>query len=78
MIRPVHRIGNIKNPQLNEFQELKFLGIIIDSKLKWKEHLNVIKSKVSVFIGKVFRMRCCLNVNCIRQIYLNLIYPHFL
>ena len=33
------------------FSETKFLGVIIDSKLTWKSHINYIKSKVAKGIG---------------------------
>lgn len=66
----------INNTALNEVTDFKFLGVTIDNKLKWKEHVDIIKSKVSVLTGIIFRIRNCLNSKCLRQIYYTLVYPH--
>lgn len=68
----------INNSELNEPTESKFLGIVIHKKLKWKSHVDTIKSKVAVLTGIIYSLRNFLNINCTRQIYYALIYPHLL
>ena len=68
----------INNSTLKEVSDSKFLGIIIDNKLKWKVHVDTVKTKVSLLTGVIFRLRNCISTNCLRQIYLSLIYPHML
>ena len=38
----------------------------------------MLKSKMSILTGIVHRIRGCLNIDSIRQIYLSLIYPHLI
>lgn len=74
----VRTIIKINTPQVNKVHGLRFGGILINSKLKWKKkHMNLIKSKESVLTATVCRIRDCLNANCIRQIHQILIYQHF-
>ena len=34
----------------------KFLGVIIDNKLKWNNHITYVKSKISKTIGLFYKM----------------------
>lgn len=76
--QPVHTSIKINNFALNVVTDFKFLGITIDNKLKWKQHIDMVKSKVALLTGVIYRLRDCLNQNSLRQIYLSLIYPHLL
>ena len=68
----------INELELKEVSDLKFLGLVIDNKLKWNKHIESVKSKVSVLTGIIYRLRDYVSINCLRQIYLSLIYPHLL
>ena len=35
----------------------KFLGVIIDNKLEWNDHITYVKSKISKTIGLFYKMR---------------------
>ena len=37
----------------------KFLGVIIDNKLKWNDHITYVKSKISKTIGLFYK---CANI----------------
>ena len=76
MSHPICPQITIDNVSINEVTEFKFLGVTIDNKLKWKHHIDIIISKISVLTGILFRVRECINEKCLRQIYLSLIYPH--
>ena len=78
MTQPVHTQIKINNLSLHEVFEFKFLGIYIDSKLKWKEHIDMVKSRISLYTGILYRLRHYLNVKCLLQVYFTLIYPHLL
>ena len=41
----------------------KFLGVIIDNKLTWKEHISYICGKVTIGIGIISKVRKYLNKN---------------
>ena len=36
---------------------MKYLGVIIDHKLKWCEHISYVKNKVSKGLGIIFKAR---------------------
>ena len=50
----------IRNNEIAAVKRTKFLGVIIDDKLKWKEHLQYIKNKISKSIG-IITMNCSLS-----------------
>ena len=41
---------NIEREKVN-----KFLGVLLDEKLSWKEHINSIKNKISKNIGVLYK-----------------------
>ena len=47
----------IRNNEIAAVKSTKFLGVIIDDKLKWKEHLQYIKNKISKSIGIIYKIR---------------------
>ena len=68
----------IDNILLHQEEECKFLGIILDSKLKWKSQVSETISRVSKLIGIFIKLRNTVTVECFKQIYLSLVYPHLL
>ena len=56
----------------------KFLGIIIDDKLKWTEHINYVKNKMSKSSGILFKVRNCLDKNTLKQLYYLFVYPYLI
>ena len=54
----------------------KFLGVIIDNKLTWKEHISYICGKVAKGIGIISKVRKYLNKNTLLDLYYSFIYPY--
>ena len=54
----------------------KFLGVFIDNKLSWKNHISHVCNKVSKSIGTLYRIRDNLNSACKKLIYYSIIYPY--
>ena len=54
----------------------KFLGVIIDNKLTWKEHVSYICGKVAKGIGIISKVRKYLNRNTLLDLYYSFIYPY--
>ena len=81
-ISPKHiKNNNITPPKLNEnfierVTEYKYLGLIIDSDLKWTPHINYIKSKILPIIGILKRLKHILPLSIKKQIYYSLIQSH--
>lgn len=66
----------IDNLILNQVNECKFLGVTIHNLLKWKPHIESLKTKLSKVAGVVYRIRDCLDTESILQIYLSLSFAH--
>ena len=47
----------IDNHQLTQVNSTKYLGVIIDHKLNWIEHISYVKSKMSKGIGIMYKAR---------------------
>ena len=54
----------------------KFLGITIDSKLSFKEHVNVICKKLSKSVGVLYKLNSFLPNNILKTLYNSLILPY--
>jgi hypothetical protein len=55
---------------------VKFLGVFIDEKLKWNEHIKVIKQKVSRSFFAINRAKHVLNKKHLITLYYSLVYPY--
>ena len=55
--------------------KVKFLGIILDEKLKFNHHISLIASKISKSIGIMFKLKYYLPCTTLKTVYYALIYP---
>ena len=55
---------------------IKYLGIIIDSNLNWKEHVHELCKKISRGIGILSKLRYFVSKRILIQIYYSLNYPY--
>ena len=69
---------SIRNNVIDEVKSTKFLGIIIDDKLKWTEHIQYIKNKISKFIGILIKIRPYLDKVTLRNLYFTFVYPYLI
>ena len=60
---------------INSASHLKYLGVIIDSKLNWIPHITYVKKTISKGIGIMFKARDYLNKNCLSNLYHTYIFP---
>ena len=63
---------------INSASHLKYLGVIIDSKLNWIPHITYVNNKISKGIGIMFKARDYLNKNCLSNLYHTYIFPYLL
>ena len=54
MIKGNNSVVKINDCVLNRVNIIKYLGVIIDHKLKWCEHIAYVKNKVSKGLGIIF------------------------
>jgi hypothetical protein len=68
----------INNIELKKVNCCKYLGVYIDDKLSWNEHIKYIRKKIVRFSGIFYKIRNKLPKYCLRAIYYSMIYPHIL
>ena len=66
----------INNEHLQLASSVNFLGVYIDSKLNWHNHISKLCSQVAKGVGIIGRLRRMLPNYVLRTIYLSLVYPH--
>ena len=54
----------------------KFLGVIVDLHLNWKDHISMISQKISKSCGIIYRTRNTLDIKSKRLISCSLIHPY--
>ena len=62
---------------INQSNQSKSFGLIIDENLSWKAHIHEISKKVSPGIGALKRVRPFVSMHTAIKIYKGLIEPHF-
>ena len=63
---------------LQRTNSLKYLGVIIDHKLNWTQHIAHVRNKVSKGIGIMYRARNYLTKNSLKSLYFSYIYPYLI
>ena len=59
-----------------EVQGIKYLGVILDNKLSWIQHISYVKSKISKGIGIMYKARNYITKNALLGLYHSYIYPY--
>ena len=67
---------SISNEKLEQVKSQKFLGVIFDDKLMWKDHINMIISRLNSCLGASRRARPYLNKASLMTIYHSLMQSH--
>ena len=62
---------------IRRVKQAKYLGLIVDDKLKWKEHIEFISSKIIRNIGVVKRTRAFIPQHSQQTLYRTMIEPYF-
>lgn len=66
----------VNNFQIKRLHETKFLGVIIDEKLTWSSHVRAIKSKMSRYIGIMYKIKTKIPEKIRLQIYHSFVKSH--
>ena len=66
----------IEGMTIKRVLSIKFLGVIIDDKLSWREHVDYIRGKISRSIGVLYRARPLLSQQSLIKLYYAFIYPY--
>ena len=63
---------SMNNSIITRVRATKFLGVIIDEKLTWKDHISLVRSKLSKTVGIVYRIRHLFNRSALFILYCSL------
>ena len=66
----------IENIMISRVFECKFLGVLIDSKLTWKNHIIMVKEKLIKCNVIMFKASIYLNTEALRTLYCSLFLPY--
>ena len=66
----------LRNEVVQRVNTAKFVGVIVDQHLNWKDHISMISQKISKSCGIIYRIRNNLDIKSKRLIYYNLIHPY--
>ena len=61
---------SMTNRIITRVRAIKFLGVIIDEKLTWKDHISLVRSKLSKTVGILYIIRHFVESVCIVYIIL--------
>ena len=61
---------------ISEVRKIKFLGVMLDNKVNWKDHINYISGKVSRGIGMILKARWYLTKKALMTLYYSFVYPY--
>ena len=71
-----HQIISIEGINITKVKHTKFLGVVIDEKLNFKEHINYIANKISRSTFVINKLKLKLPKRILLSLYYTLIYPH--
>jgi hypothetical protein len=54
----------------------KFIGVILDSKLSWMNHISMTRTKVAKSMGILSKARKVLSISALTTLYYSLVYPY--
>ena len=67
---------SINNSIITRVRATKFLGVIIDEKLTWENHISLVRSKLAKTVGILYRVRNLLNRSALFILYCSLFLPY--
>ena len=62
--------------EIKEKEYAKYLGILIDNKLTWKQHINHVNLKVTKGLAILYKLRNYVSEQILRMLYFSFIQPH--
>ena len=71
-----HLTINIGNDLIEHKAVVKFLGVYIDKKLEWHEHIKYIINKLNSSTYAMRKIKNILNTNHLMTLYYSLVYPY--
>ena len=67
---------SMNNSIITRVRATTFLGVIIDEKLTWKDHISLVRSKLAKTVAILYRVRYLLNRSALFILYCSLFLPY--
>jgi len=74
---PSNLVIKIDNAIIEQVTKIKFLGVMINQRLSWDDHIHMIKQKVVKNSGIILRIRKRMPLTVLVSLYHTLIQPYF-
>jgi hypothetical protein len=68
---------NFGSQSLNLVSKVKYLGVWIDNRLKFRDHIDFLIKKCSAIVGILYKLKNVLPFSVKRVIYYSLVHSHF-
>ena len=69
-------VPSINNIPIERKKVVKFLGVLVDDKLSWKHHIAAVKSKMSRYIGVLYKLKHILPLKARMLTFNSLVQSH--
>ena len=66
----------IKKHKMERVESIKFLGVLLDENLSWKDHIKYIENKVAKNIDLLYRTKLFVNKNSLLTLYYSYIHTY--
>ena len=66
----------INDRKIKRITSIKYLGVLIDKHLTWKEHITVTENKASKNLGLLYRARRVLDSAALKNLSISLIHSY--
>jgi len=61
---------------MEQVESIKYLGVVIDSRLNWELHIADVGRKIACGIPSLYKLQPCINVDLLHKIYFSIVYCH--
>ena len=66
----------INDKEIKPADSIKFLGIMFDEHLTWRNHITTIENKISKNLGFLYKAKRVLNMNALKSLYFSFIHSY--
>ena len=67
----------IHGTELEVVSKIKYLGVLLDNSLDWKDQVRAVSLKVSRGLGLLKHAKKFLSLSALKSLYTSIIEPHF-
>jgi len=68
----------INDTKILQVESCKYMGIFIDSKLSWQQHIDFVYKKIIKFTGIIYKICTKIDNELLKTLYFAFVYPYLL